>query len=361
MVEVVKSRRLRSTPFTPGVEAAGVKGYSVYNHMLLPTHFESVEADYHHLKRHVQIWDVSCERQVSVKGPDAKRLVTMLSPRDLSKMKPDQCFYIPVIDARGGMLNDPVLIRHSDDHYWFSIADYDYLLYVLGVADALGLDVEVEEPDVFPLAVQGPKADDLMERIFGETVRDIGFFRYKRLPVEGKEMIVARSGYSRQGGFEIYVDGADYGLPLWNQLMAAGEDLEVRAGGPNGPERIEGGLLSCRNDYTTDHSPHETGLSKYITSPEDYLGKAALAARPVDKMIRPVTIDGEIPPLEAAWPLYAGDQSAGYVTSAAASSDFGCNIAIATVDRAFWDPGTQLRVDTGGRVLNARVEPKFWV
>lgn len=361
MVDVTKSRRLRSTPFTPGVEAAGVKGYSVYNHMLLATHFRSLEEDYHHLKKHVQVWDVSCERQVSLKGPDAQRLIRMLSPRDLSKMKPDQCFYVPMIDAKGGMLNDPVLIRHSDTHYWLSIADYDHLLYVLGVSDALGLDVEVDEPDVSPLAVQGPKADDLMERVFGPVVREIGFFRFKRIPVDGKDMIVARSGFSKQGGYEIYVDGAEYGMPLWNRLMAAGEDLDVHAGCPNTPERIEGGLLSCRNDFTRDVSPHEIGLSRYVNSPDEYIGKEALAVRPVKRTIRPVSIEGNMPSLEHAWPVFSNGKPAGIITSAAWSPGLRTNVSIATIEIPFSDAGTELVVDTPEGSLRGRIEAQFWV
>ena len=159
------SVRTRRTPFTNRVEASGVRGYTVYNHMLLPTFFESLESDYHHLKRHVQVWDVSCERQVQVKGPDALRLLEILTPRDLSRMGDGRCLYIPVVDQNGGMLNDPVAVKLSEDRWWISIADSDLLLWVKGIANGYRLDVLVDEPDVSPLAVQGPKADQLMERM----------------------------------------------------------------------------------------------------------------------------------------------------------------------------------------------------
>jgi len=203
MAGVVPSRRVRGTPFTPGVQAAGVKAYTVYNHMLLPSYFESYEADYRHLKEHVQVWDVAVERQVSVKGPDALKLMRQMSPRDMDKMADDQCYYAPICDHDGGMLNDPVLIKIADDHYWMSIADGDLLQWALGLAVGQGLDVEVVEPDVSPLAVQGPKADELMARVFGDVVRDIKFFRYKRLAFEDTEFVVARSGWSKQGGFDL--------------------------------------------------------------------------------------------------------------------------------------------------------------
>ena len=295
MAGVVPSRRVRGTPFTPGVQAAGVKAYTVYNHMLLPSYFESYEADYRHLKEHVQVWDVSVERQVSVKGPDALKLMRQMSPRDMDKMADDQCYYAPICDHDGGMLNDPVLIKIADDHYWMSIADGDLLQWALGLAVGQGLDVEVVEPDVSPLAVQGPKADELMARVFGDVVRDIKFFRYKRLAFEDTEFVVARSGWSKQGGFEIYVDGAEYGMPLWNRLFDAGEDLNVRAGCPNLIERIEGGLLSYGSDMRRENTPVEAGLARFCNSPEDYIGKSVIEEQKTqgpNQILRPLAIDG---------------------------------------------------------------------
>ena len=358
---IAKSRRTRRTPFSEGVEAAGVKAYSVYNHMLLPAAFRSLEEDYHHLKRHVQVWDVSCERQVSISGSDAKRLLSMLSPRDLSNIRDGRCYYLPVIDSKGGMLNDPVVLQVAENHFWISIADGDYLQYALAVGDALGLDVDVQEPDVSPLAIQGPKADDLMARVFGDAVREIRFFGFARMPFEGRNLIVARSGYSKQGGFEIYVEGSDIAMPLWNALFAAGEDLDVRAGCPNLIERIEGGLLSYGNDMTRENTPYEAGLGRYVNSPADYIGKAALATRPTTRAIRPLSISGEIPRCEDIWPLYADGVRVGQITSAAFSPDFGTNVAIGLVDPGHWVPGTTLEVETQDGLRMARVEDRFWI
>ena len=242
MALISPSRRLRRTPFSDGVEAAGVSAYTVYNRMLLPTVFRSVEEDYHHLKSAVQIWDVACERQVEVRGPDAAKLVQMLTPRDLRGMLPGQCYYVPMVDETGGMLNDPVAVKLAEDRWWISIADSDLLLWVKGIAYGYRLDVLIDEPDVSPLAVQGQKADDLMARVFGDVVRDIRFFRFGHFDFQGRDMVIARSGYSKQGGFEIYVAGGDIGMPLWHALMEAGRDLDVRAGCPNGIERVEGGF-----------------------------------------------------------------------------------------------------------------------
>ncbi len=363
MANIFPSRRIRRTPFSQGVEAAGVKGYTVYNHMLLATVFESLEYDCAHLKENVQVWDVSCERQVSIKGPDALRLMKLISPRDMDRMADDQCYYVPTVDHNGGMLNDPVAVKLAADHYWLSLADGDLLQFVLGIAIAKGFDVEIMEPDVSPLAVQGPKADDLMARVFGDAVRDIRFFRYKRLAFQGVELVVARSGWSKQGGFEIYVEGADLGMPLWNALFEAGEDMHVRAGCPNTIERIESGLLSYGNDMNRDNTPYECGLGKFCNSPEDYIGRAALAEQAENgpaRQIRPLVIGGEIPPCLDAWPLFADGRQVGQVGSAISSPEFGVNAAIGMVDRSHWAPGTVMEVETGAGRLPAAVQDRFW-
>ncbi|WP_170358368.1 dimethylsulfoniopropionate demethylase [Ruegeria arenilitoris] len=367
MPQISLSRRLRRTPFSDGVEAAGVKAYTVYNRMLLPTVFESVEADYRHLKSHVQVWDVSCERQVELRGPDAGRLMQMLTPRDLRGMLPGQCFYVPIVDETGGMLNDPVAVKLSDDRWWISIADSDLLFWVKGVANGYRLDVLVDEPDVSPLAVQGPKADDLMARVFGDRVRDIRFFKFDMFEFEGRDLAVARSGYSKQGGFEIYVEGTEIGMPLWNALFAAGEDLQVRAGCPNLIERIEGGLLSYGNDMTDDNTPHECGLGKFCNTHTAIgcIGRDALlrvAKEGPVQQIRPIAIEGNaVPPCDRPWSVFAGGRRVGQVTSAAWSPDFGTNVSIGMLRLSHWEAGTIVEVETPDGMRRATVQERFWI
>ncbi len=367
MTFISPSRRLRRTPFSEGVEAAGVKAYTVYNHMLLPTVFDSVEEDYRHLKSNVQIWDVAAERQVELRGPDAGRLMQMLTPRDLRGMLPGQCYYVPIVDETGGMLNDPVAVKLAEDRWWISIADSDLLFWVKGIAYGFRLDVLVDEPDVSPLAVQGPLAEDLMTRVFGETVRDIRFFRFKMLEFQGRSLAVARSGYSRQGGFEIYVEGSDIAMPLWHALMEAGRDLDVRAGCPNLIERIEGGLLSYGNDMTDNNTPHECGLGKFCNTQTAIgcVGRDALlrvAQEGPIRQIRAIEIFGDpVPPCDRRWPLMSGERHVGNVTSAAWSPDFNTNVAIGMVRMTHWDEGTDLDVVTQDGVRAASVWETFWL
>jgi dimethylsulfoniopropionate demethylase len=360
------SIRVRRTPYSRRVEQAGVKAYTVYNHMLLPQFFTSVEEDYAHLKRAVQVWDVACERQVEIRGADARRLLQMTTPRDVTRMQDDQCFYVPMVDAAGGIMNDPIAVKLAQDRYWLSLADSDMLYYCKGLASGMGLDVEVFEPDVSPLAVQGPKADELMARVFGPGIRDTRFFRYQWVEFMGRTLLAARSGWSHQGGFEIYLEGADLGEALWDALFEAGEDLDVRAGCPNNIERIEAGLLSWGSDMTIDNTPFEAGLGKYcqLDKATDCLGHAALLARQIpERQIRALAIDGEpVPSIRHYWPL--SDDSgapAGRVSSAIWSPVYQTNVAIAMVEKTHWDAGTRLRVATPDGDRGATVRPGFWI
>ena len=362
---IALSMRLRRTPFSRRVEAAGARSYTVYNHMLLPKLFQSVEEDYAHLKSAVQVWDVSCERQVEISGPDALRLVQMATPRDITGMAFDQCFYIPAVDARGRMLNDPVLVKLADDRYWVSLADSDLLLYYHGLATGLGLDVDVFEPDVSPLAVQGPKADELIGRVFGRDVVDLGFFRHRTIHFRGKGMIIARSGYSKQGGFEIYLDGSEHGEALWDTLFEAGEDLDVRAGGPNAIEIAESGLLSYGIDITMDHTPFEAGLGKYcdLDTASGCVARDALRAQlHPRRQIRAIEIDGPpVPRMQDYWPLEDRcAMAAGLISTAVWSPDFKTNVATGMVCREAWEPGTELLVHTPSGIRESRVREKFW-
>ena len=366
MVGIIPSRRVRGTPFSAGVQAAGAKAYTVYNHMLLPSYFESYQDDYHHLKNNVQVWDVSVERQVSVKGPDAFKLMKLISQRDMNKMAEDQCYYMPICDDNGGMLNDPVAIKLAEDHYWLSIADGDLLQFLLGIVIGKNLEVEISEPDVSPLAIQGPKAEELTAKVFGDAVRDIKFFRYKKLQFLDQKFVVARSGWSKQGGFEVYVEGTEYGMPLWEAFFEAGKDLNVRAGCPNLIERIEGGLLSFGSDMTRQDTPVEAGLAKFCNAPNEYLGKATIEKQKregPDRIIRPITISGDddLPHNANGWKVLFEHKQVGLIASAAWSPDFRTNVAIGMIDRDHWDPGTVLNVDTGAGIRSIEVQDKFWI
>ena len=276
--KVVFSPRVRKSPFFLSTMKYGAKAFTVYNHMYLPISFEGTIPDYNNLLKGVQLWDVGVERQIQIKGPDAEALSQFLTPRNIKKCSIGQAMYAPLLDFKGGFLNDPVMLKLAEDCYWFSIADGDSLLWVQAIAAGYKFDVEVDEPDVSPLQVQGPNSAELMANVFGDWVHDLGFYRFKEFNHEGIPMVIARMGYSRELCYEIFLQDHSKGDELWECLWQAGQDLNISAGGPNIILRLEGGILSYLADLDRTNNPYEVGLDWMIDLDEedDFIGKEAL-------------------------------------------------------------------------------------
>ena len=293
---IAKSRRVRSTPYTSRIENQGVTAYTVYNHMLLPAAFGSLEESCDHLKKNVQIWDVAAERQVEISGKDAAKLVQLMTCRDLSKSKIGRCYYCPLIDENGNLVNDPVILKLAEDRWWISIADSDVIFFAKGLASGNKFDVKIFEPIVDILAVQGPKSFDLMEKVFGEKMKELKFFGFDYFTFNGAKHLIARSGWSKQGGFEIYVENTNSGLKLYDHLFEIGKEFNVRPGCPNLIERIESGLLSYGNDFDNNDNPFQCGFDKYVDLETDinFLGKDKLKKikeKGIDRKLMGVQID----------------------------------------------------------------------
>ena len=275
---IARSRRLRSTPYTSRIENQGVTAYTVYNHMLLPAAFGSLEESCDHLKKNVQVWDVAAERQVEISGKDSAKLIQLMTCRDLSKSKVGRCYYCPIIDENGNLVNDPVILKLAEDRWWVSIADSDVIFFAKGLASGNKFDVRIYEPNVDIFAVQGPKSFDLMEKIFGKKIKDLKFFGFDYFEFNGVKHLIARSGWSKQGGFEVYVENTQSGLELYDQLFELGKEFNVKPGCPNLIERIESGLLSYGNDFDNNDNPFECGFGKYVNLDTNinFLGKDKL-------------------------------------------------------------------------------------
>ena len=357
------TKRLRRTPFSSRIKDV-VKSVTVYNHMILPTVFDTLEEDCLHLKNHVQLWDVSVQRQVEISGKDATKLLELLTPRPVSNMDASKCLYIPMVNQKGRMINDPVLLKVDENRFWISIADSDVLFWVSGIASALNLDVEVSEPVVAPLAVQGPKSRKLLERVFGSEITELKYFEVRRFNFQNHSMNIARTGWSKQGGFEIYVEGEEYALDLWDDLMRSGADLNIKPGCPNQIERIESGLLSYGSDMTIDNNPYECGLGKFIGTE---INSACIGARALDevrlegpkKIIRFLDIKGsKIPFCDNKWVAKVNKLKVGEVTSAIFSSEFQTNLGIAMIDIDYSTEGTEIEILIGDDVRKAIVKEK---
>ena len=354
---IVKSRRLRSTPYTDRIEAHGVSSYTVYNHMLLPASFKSLESDYHHLKEFVQVWDVAAERQVEITGKDSAKLVQLMTCRDLSKSKIGKCYYSPLVDQEGFLVNDPIINKLAEDRWWLSIADSDVIFFAKGIASGNKFEVEIKEPNVNILAVQGPLAENLMAKLFGEEIRDLKFFNFKYFNYKEHKYFIARSGWSKQGGFEVYVEDDIAGQDLYDYLFEFGKEFNIRPGCPNLIERIESALLSYGNDFDNRDNPFEANFDKFVNLDSDvnFLGKEKLKKIQQDGITRKlmgVKIDSNKIDMYCEKTLFDDKNNiVGYVRSATYSPTFKKVIGIAMINKPYWNSKDQFKIDIDERIF----------
>ncbi len=360
------SRRLRQSPFE-GRSHHGARAASVYNHVVLPTAYASLEEDYWHLREHVQIWDVACQVQVQIQGPDALRLVEYLTPRDLSKIVPGQCVYAPLIDEQAGIINDPIILCLAPDRYWLSTSDSDVLLWVKGLAIGAEFDVEVTDPDVFPLSLQGPKSETLLSRLVKDPLSEVRFFRFIETELAGIPLVIARTGWSGQGGFELYLDAPSEGERLWDAIVDAGADLDLRPGCPNLIDRIETGLLSFGNDMTLRDNPIEAGLDRFFKMGKaaEYLGQKALEqiaeSGPDKRMVRLVVPGAAIANPRGTYAMEVGEaKRSGEVTSITYSPRLDCNVGLGYVPAEASDVGTQVVIHGPDEIVTGQIANNDW-
>ena len=358
---IAKSRRLRGTPYTSRIEKQGVTAYTIYNHMLLPAAFGSTEESYHHLKEHVQIWDVAAERQVEISGKDSAKLVQLMTCRDLSKSKDGRCYYCPIIDDNAGLINDPVVLRLNENKWWISLADSDVILFAKGLAIGNKFDVKIYEPDVDIMAVQGPKSFKLMEKVFGDKIINLKFFGFDYFEFGGDKHLIARSGWSKQGGYEIYVEHNVSGLKLYDHLFEIGKEFNIKPGCPNLIERIESGLLSYGNDIDNGDNPYECGFDKYINidSEVNFLGKEKLKkikSEGIKKKLMGVMLD--IDKISITGSLDLSDQDnniIGELRSACYSPHFKKVIGIAMMKKSHWNIDQKVKASINGDICSGKV------
>jgi aminomethyltransferase len=368
MALVQRGARLRRTPFFDATQRYGARGYTVYNHTLFPICFADFEEEYWHLVHHVTLWDVGVERQVEITGPDAFVFANMLTPRDLSKCAVGQGKYVVITAEDGGIINDPVLLRLGENHFWLALADSDVLLWARGVALRTGLRVTLGEPDVSPLQVQGPKARDVVAALFGEAAASLKYYRFLETTLDGIPVVVTRTGWSGEIGYEIYLRDGSRGDELWERIMEAGRPYQIRPTGPSDIRRVEAGILNWGADMTLEDNVYHASLDWLVDldKREDYIGREALdRARKEGVTRRLVGIEIAGDPLEfnaTKWPALADGETIGRVTSALWSPRLQKNIGYAMVPVSYGAIGSRFTVevpDVGPRL--ATVVPKPFV
>ncbi len=272
------SNRIRSTPFTSRNEMAGVKKYTVYNNTLLPTIFKSLKDDYYHLIENVQLWDVCAQRVIEVKGSKSLSLMQYLFCRDFSNISSGKAYYAPIVNFEGGLLNDPVVFCIADNHFLISLSDSDLFNWVSAINNTKEFYSEVIETDIFTIAIQGPKSEKLAKKMFGAEIQTLKYFNFIKLPFNKEDIIISKTGYSKQSGYEILLINPNNATMLWDLIMKKGKEYNIRVGCPNMIERVENNLLSYGNEMTIKDTPYDCGLGNFcnLDSDNEFIGKSSL-------------------------------------------------------------------------------------
>ena len=357
--------QIRKSPFYNSTINSGVKGFSVYNHMYIPRDFGDPEKNFWNLIKNAILCDVSVERQVEITGPDAYKFIQLLTPRDLSKLSVGQCKYVLIVNNDGGILNDPVLLRLAENHFWLSLADSDILLWAQGVAINSGLNVKIIEPDVSPLQLQGPTSAEIMVKLFGENIKELKYYWLREFELDGIPLVVSRTGWSSELGYEIYLKDGSKGNQLYEKIMKAGKDYGIQPGHTSSIRRIEGGMLSYHADADINTNPFELGLDRLVNldSKINFIGKEALKKIKQEGIKRKqVGLELDCKPLSGPntnfWSIYKDDKKIGKVTSAVYSPRLKKNIALAMIAIKYSNIGGKFKVKTNDDEFNCTIVEK---
>lgn len=363
MIRFAPTARVRRSPYYHATVAAGATDFTVYNHMLLPMGYGDPEAEYRRLVDAVTMWDVAAQRQIEISGAEAGRLVQYLTARDLSAMVPGQARYVALCDYDGVLLNDPVLLRLADDRYWFSIADGDIALWARAIGAERGMAARVAEVDVSPLALQGPRAVDVAIELFGPAIADLGRFHFVETELAGIPLVVCRSGWSGQDGFELFLTDGARGTDLWERVAEAGTGHGIGPGAPNAVERIESGLLAWGGDNAPGSNPFECGLAPFVDveTTVDYIGKVALqkvAAEGPARIFVGLFVDvdhDDWSPLAQRSVVTRFDEVVGTIGALAWSPRLDRTIGLAQIDRQIVEQGAPVEVIVDERTRKATI------
>ena len=357
--------QIRKSPYFDSTVKWGAKDFSVYNHMYIPRDFGNPEENFWNLINNAILCDVAVERQVEITGPDAQKFIQLLTPRDLSKLSINQCKYVLITNIDGGLLNDPIVLRLGKNHFWLSIGDSDILLWAQGLAINTGFNVTIKEPDVSPLQLQGPKSGEIMKLLFGEDIQNLKYYWLKEFELKGIPLVVSRTGWSSELGYEIYLRDGSKGVQLWEMIMEAGKLFNLKPGHTSSIRRIEGAMLSYHADADSNTNPYELGLDRLINleMKSDFIGKEALKNIYKKGITRKqVGIELLCNPLEGPnttfWPIKFNGLKTGKVTSAIFSPRLKKNIALAMVAIENTKIGTTLEVEKPQGISKAKIIEK---
>ena len=359
--------RVRKSPYFDATRRYGAKAFTVYNHTYMPTLYSDPVSEYWSLVNDVTLWDVACQRQIEITGRDAFRFIQLLTPRDMSKCQVGQCQYMILTDEDGGIVNDAVMLRLGEQQFWLSPGDGDVLLWALGVAVNSGMDVKIFEPDVSPLQLQGPRSPWVARELFGDWVLDLKYYWLKEMSLDGIPVVVSRTGWSGELGYEIYLRDGQHGDALWERIMGVGEKYGIAPITPSNIRSVEGGIFSYVSDITRLDNPFVLGLDRLVDleQDDDFIGKSALKRILDDGVKRRLAgfeMQGELMPgfNEEFWPVYADGDVIGHVTRCVSSPRLKKNIGFANLSIEHAAIGSTLVIRTASGEREATVCEYPW-
>ena len=347
------SSRIRKSPYYKSTRRYGAKSFTIYNKMYMPTSYTSPVEEYWSLINDVTMWDVSCERQIEITGPDAHKLVQFLTPRNVSNCKVGHCLYVVLTHEQGGIVNDAILLRIGPEQFWISPGDGDVLLWIAGVAVNSGMNVNISEPDVSPLQIGGPKAPKVMNNLFGDWVLNLGYYHAQETTLNGIPLIVARTGWSGELSYELYLRDGKRGDELWELVFNSGKKHNIVPIAPSQMRSIEGGILSYGQDITWNDNPYVVGLDRLVNleQSDNFIGKTALKKikkeGPKRKLVG-VEIQGDpiMSPPEHLWSIYEDSSVIGHVTRCGYSPRLEKNIGYANIPIKYSNIGSKVTVSS---------------
>ena len=359
-VQMLISTRVRKSPYWHLSMQAGCWRATVYNRVYHPRGYVKPEdggamVEYEAIKNHVTMWNVAVERQIQVKGPDAEAFVDYVITRDASKISPMRARYVILCNHYGGVLNDPILLRLTKDEFWFSLSDSDISFYLQGVNHDKRFNVEIDEIDVAPVQIQGPKSLALMKDLIGDQVEldNMPFYGLAEAKVGGRNCVISQSGFSGEAGYEIYLrDATLYADDMWNAVLEAGKKHNLMVIAPAHHRRIQAGILSWGQDMDNQHNPFQCNLGYQVSlsgkgewnKTSDYVGKEVLekmksdlqaGQKPYKLQLVGLSLGGK--PIEEYAPDFwlispaEGGEPCGYITSPWYHPEQGRNIAMGYV------------------------------
>ena len=353
--------RIRRGAFFEACWDHGCRNFSVYNRTYISSNFSKPLEEYWHVIEHVSLWPVMGERQIQITGIDAKKFVQYLSCRDISNCSINQCKYSLLLNDEAGIICDPIILRLEENKFWISTSDCDLELWIKGVKINSGFNVSIKDANVSLLQIQGPKSSALFSKMFGTDILNLKYYWLTQVKFEGINLVISRTGWSGELGYEIYLSDFEKGSYIFNRILEIGEEFSIAVGSVNQTRRIESGILSWGVDMSQNENPYQVGLGKLVEleSKDDFIGKKAaieLSNKKQKKVLVGIKLHSNNKlNNEIHWNIIKGKKNVGKLTSVSFSPRLKSNIGIGIVDYNYSTIGTKFKVEAYNELVESEI------